>query len=1006
MSEIMTPIPFDRLIRWITEEYKNYGSVFGIRKEKFYKNRSDNRYRIFGKNIGSPVGAAAGPNTQLAQNLVAGYVSGFRFMELKTVQIMDGEEMRKCIQRPCINAQDEGYNCEWSTELTVQQAYEEYVKGWFALHVASREFGISGAPDFIFNMSVGYTYEGITSPKIDGFISNMADAAGTEVFRECREYLLSHLDLFQNIDAAYVESISGNISSSITLSTLHGCPPEEIEKIARHFLTVKKLHTYIKCNPTLLGYEFVRDLLDRMGYGYVSFDHRHFDADLKFADAAVLIERLRNVAKENGLDFGVKLTNTFPVQIKNNELPGEFMYMSGRALFPLSINVAKKLSQAFRGALPVSFSGGADYFNVDKLIGAGIAPVTVATTILKPGGYARAKQMSEKVEALANGPFRGVDVAAVEKIAEDAAQDGHLVKRAREYGSRKMKSILPLYDCFASPCHEGGCPIGQQIPEYLALTAAGKYDEAFRVIAIDNPLPAITSEICSHACQTKCTRMDYEGSLQIRSAKNTAVRNAQRAYIGRIKETPLKTDKKVAVIGAGPAGIAAGLYLRRNGVDVTVFEKREAPMGVVRYIIPGFRISEEAIGLDYEMAVKTGVKFRFGVDGDFDVNKLKETFDFVIIATGAWSEGACPVKEGGGKLLDALKFLEESKSCGCNMELGHRVAVIGGGDVAMDSARAALRAPGVERVSVIYRRTKEFMPAEREELDLALADGVEFMELLSPVSYDGKILTVEHMELGEKDADGRRKFVPTGKTENLRFDTVISAVGARVDASAFTRNNIKMADGRYAELGANNRTSIEGVYIAGDCSRGPATIVQAAADSKMITLDILGKLGLPNDFERIRLPMDTAKITARRAVLCECGGGNDPERCLNCGNVCELCCEVCPNRANISFNVNGRPQILHMDGMCNECGNCGVFCPHTGNPYREKVTLFWELESFWDSANKGFLFKDANTVLVRDESGSEFECAIDDPRLSPEMSAMIRTVRDEHGYLIKSLGDQ
>ncbi|MEI6101663.1 MAG: putative selenate reductase subunit YgfK, partial [Eubacteriales bacterium] len=527
MSEIMTPIPFDRLINWMLAEYQTQNSVFGVKKERFYKNHSAKKYQIFGRELGSPIGAAAGPNTQLAQNLVAGYVSGLRFIELKTVQTMDGEEMRKCIARPCINAQDEGYNVEWSTELTVEEAFAEYVKGWFALNVAAREFGISMSPDCIFNMSVGYTYEGITSPKIDGFISNMADAKDTEVFRECREYLLANLSSFGHIDADYIENISSHISESITLSTLHGCPPAEIEKIAKHFLTVKKLHTYIKCNPTLLGYDFVRNLLDAMGYSYVSFDHRHFDADLKFADAAVLIERLRNLANEQGLAFGVKLTNTFPVQIKAGELPGEFMYMSGRALFPLSINVAKKLSQAFKGTLPISFSGGADYFNVDKLIRVGIAPVTVATTILKPGGYARARQISEKVEKLANGPFSGINLPALEELADHVAEDRHLVKWAREVKSRKMKSTLPLFDCFTAPCSTGGCPIQQQIPEYLALVAAGEYDRAFGVIAIDNPLPTITSEICNHVCQSKCTRLDYDEPLRIRSAKNTAVRHAQ-----------------------------------------------------------------------------------------------------------------------------------------------------------------------------------------------------------------------------------------------------------------------------------------------------------------------------------------------------------------------------------------------------------------------------------------------------------------------------------------------
>ncbi len=998
MSEIMTPIPFNKLIRWMLEEYRTKNSVFGVKKERFYRNRSDKKYRIFGTDLGSPIGAAAGPNTQLAQNLAAGYVSGLRFMELKTVQIMDGEEMRKCIARPCISVPDEGYNVEWSTELTVQEAFCEYVKGWFALHVAAREFSISAEPDFLFNMSVGYTYEGVTSKKIDGFISDMADARDTDVFKECKEYLLANLDLFEHIDAAYVNNISSRISGSITLSTLHGCPPAEIERIAKHFLAVKKLNTYIKCNPTLLGYDFVRNLLNEMGYGYVSFDHRHFDADLKFADAAVLIERLRNIAQEQGLEFGVKLTNTFPVQIRSGELPGEFMYMSGRALFPLSINVAKKLSQAFKGKLPVSFSGGADYFNVDKLIRVGIAPVTVATTILKPGGYARARQLSEKVEGLAEGAFCGINLPALEELADNIAADKHLVKWAREAKSRKIKSSLPVFDCFTAPCSSGGCPINQQIPEYLALVAAGEYDKAFRVIATDNPLPAITSEICNHACQSKCTRLDYDEPLRIRSAKNTAVKNAQRKYIDQIIQPPLRTEKKVAIIGAGPAGVAAALYLRRNGVGVTVFEKRDKPMGVVQYIIPEFRISAETIGMDYELALKTGVEFRFGVPANYDIQELKKSYDFIVIATGAWAPGACPC-EGEDKLLDALAFLEDSKTCGCRLHLGKRVAVIGGGDVAMDCARAAKRCPGVEQVSILYRRTREFMPAEREEQELALADGIAFRELLSPVSCDGKMLTVECMELGEPEPDGRRKFVCTGKKEELPFDTVISAVGARVDTKDFARNGIKLANG-YAVLDQNNQTSIEGVYVSGDCRAGAATIVQAAGDSKRIAVDILDRLGLANDFERTAGSPDSKVLAFRKSILCGTGAGtNDPMRCLACGNVCEICCEVCPNRANISVAVEGRPQILHLDTLCNECGNCGVFCPHTGNPYKDKVTLFADREAFADSTNKGFALL-GDELLVRDEQGEEFICKAGDKRLSPEFAAMVRAVMDEHKYLL------
>ena len=1001
MSEIMTPIPFDSLINWMMEEYRSQGSVFGIDKGKFYRNRSNNIVKIFGSEISNPMGPAAGPNTQLAQNLVASYVAGFRFMELKTVQIMDGEELRNCIPRPCINAEDEGYNCEWSTELTVQEAFDEYVKGWFAVHVAAKEFSISEKPDVLFNMSVGYDFEGITSKKIDTYINDMMDASSTDIFESCKQHLINNIDLFDKLTLKDVENISSCISSSITLSTLHGCPPEEIEKIADYFLRVKNIHTYVKCNPTLLGYDFVRNILDEMGYGYITFDDTHFKQDLKLVDAVKLIERLQNTAKNKDLQMGVKVSNTFPVQIKNNELPGEFMYMSGRALFPLSINVANELSKYFNGELPISYSGGADYFNASDIIKTGIKPITVATTILKPGGYARAKQLCESVDEYINSVPDKIDVEKLEDLANSVTKNPYHIKSLREVNSRKTDSRLPLYDCFKAPCKEGGCPIEQQIPEYLKLVSENKMDEAFEVIVTDNATPSITGQICNHACQGKCTRIDYESPLKIRNAKKLAVQGAQQKYIDNIKPIPLKTDKKAVVIGAGPAGIAAGLYLRRNGMDVTLLEKRDEPMGIVRYIIPEFRIDQHAMDLDVDLAKKTGVKFKFGVDKDYNVEQLKHEYDYVIIATGAWKEGFCPVKEGGEHIIDALQFLEESKVADCKLNLGKRVAVIGGGDVAMDCARAAIRAKDVEKVQIVYRRTKEFMPAEIEEQNLALSDGVEFIELLSPLTYDGKILTVEEMELGDRGSDGRRKVIATGRTKTLEFDTIISAIGARVDTEHLISNGIEMNSSGYAKFNSNYQTNVENVYIAGDGRKGAATIVQALADSKKITIDILNKCSITHDFIRHDIDIEDSKIRTRKAVLRDASHDKrDCARCLNCDDICEICCEVCPNRANVSIVVKGRPQIIHVDGMCNECGNCSIFCPHIGDPAKDKATVFWSNEGFKDSSNTGFMFTDKSTVKVRDEHGSEFECSMDDERISDELIAIMNAVKEHYGYLI------
>jgi len=162
----MRPVPFPDLIQWARGEYKNHGSVFGIRKEKFFRPVTSNGVELFGTKIRTPIGPAAGPNSQLAQNILAAFLSGARFMELKTVQTMDGEELRKCVARPCINTVDEGYNVEWSTELTVPEAREEYVKAWFLCHIFAKEFEIDDTANVIFNMSVGYSYEGIKSESI------------------------------------------------------------------------------------------------------------------------------------------------------------------------------------------------------------------------------------------------------------------------------------------------------------------------------------------------------------------------------------------------------------------------------------------------------------------------------------------------------------------------------------------------------------------------------------------------------------------------------------------------------------------------------------------------------------------------------------------------------------------------------------------------------------------------------------------------------------------------
>ena len=251
MSERMYPIPFRSLMNWIVTEYAREGEIFGVHVPY---HASGKTLPIFGERIETPFGPAAGPNSQLAQNIIASYMAGARFFEVKTVQTMDGEELARCVPRPCILAADEGYNQEWSTELEVRQAQDEYIKAWCALKVLSKVYGFGDPDGFVFNMSVGYDLEGIKGEKVNSYIDNMMHAENTPQFKECLEVLT---ELFPE-EKEFIANISPRVSRSVTVSTLHGCPPQEIERIASYLLTEKGLHTFVKCNPTILGYKTAR----------------------------------------------------------------------------------------------------------------------------------------------------------------------------------------------------------------------------------------------------------------------------------------------------------------------------------------------------------------------------------------------------------------------------------------------------------------------------------------------------------------------------------------------------------------------------------------------------------------------------------------------------------------------------------------------------------------------------------------------------------------------------
>lgn len=996
MSEIMRPMSIGHLMHWIMSEYEQKKSIFGI--EKIVKHENGQALPIYEEKIESPFGPAAGPNSQLAQNIVAAYVAGSRFFELKTVQVMDGADLAACISRPCIIAGDECYNCEWSTELYVPQAYAEYVKAWVACKLIAKEYNLGDPDAFVFNMSVGYDLEGIKSPKVDKYINDMIEAKDTEVFKECINWALEHVNEFKNVDEEYIRSISSNVSNSITESTLHGCPPAEIERIATYLITEKHLNTFIKCNPTLLGYEYARKRLDGLGFDYIAFDDHHFVEDLQWADAVPMLHRLYDLCQEKGLEFGVKITNTFPVDVTRNELPSNEMYMAGRALFPLSIHVARLLTDEFQGKLRISYSGGATIENIKELFDAGIWPITMATNILKPGGYQRMSQIADELMECGSERFSGVNVAALAAIDDGVEAKAMYRKPVKPLPERHVDKKLPLFDCFNAPCRNG-CPIEQDIPAYLQAMVDGDAKKALEIILERNPLPFITGTICPHHCGDKCMRNYYEDTLHIRETKLAAASQAYNEILPALKAEGSVAGKKVAIIGGGPAGLAAATFLSRTGVAVTVFERKEQLGGVVRNVIPEFRITADSIDKDVELCKAYGAEFKLGAEVT-SVKALKaEGYTDVIVSIGAWKPGRSPLAYG--EVTDALEFLMEAKKNGAAMNIGKDVVVLGGGNTAMDVARAAKRIPGVENVRLIYRRTKRYMPADEEELQLAIEDGVEFLELLAPVGAENGKLKCSVMELGAPDASGRRSPVDTGRTEEYPADTIIAAIGETIDTTLYAELGVEMdAKGRPV-VDANMMTTEAGVYAVGDSRRGPATVVEAIADSAKAAAAIAG---ISYDkYAEENVAADEKLYTVKKGVQSRDTSKTPDDRCLGCPTVCEVCTDVCPNRANVAIHVPGKckAQIIHVDGMCNECGNCEVFCPYKGGrPYKDKFTLYWSEEDFLDSTNEGFLPLEGTQVKVRLDGKVETVDVAGETDLSADAVAVIRTVLKDYAYLI------
>ncbi len=982
-TDQMQPVPLRSLLHWIKAEYTRHDAIFGIPVSRMF-HQGNNQWSYAGNDCALPVGPAAGPHTQLTQNIIAAYLCGGRFFELKTVQKLDQLEIAK----PCIDAVDECYNSEWSTELSLVQAWEEYAKAWLLLPLLKEllQPGSAGRPDYVFNISVGYDLAGIRSSGVDDFIENMRNAGSTPLFSQLRDTILQELDQFAagtEIDSSHLKQVVENtgscITDSVTLSTMHGCPPDEIEAIGSYLLREKQLHTIVKLNPTLLGESRVRELLEECGYDYLELTAETFSADLSFDEAQILIRRLQEEATLQERNFGVKLSNTLPVRNQRQLLAGGELYLSGRALYPLTVNLAAKLSGEFNGKLPLSFSGGANALNLAALLRCGIQPVTAATDLLKPGGYLRLVEIAGVAQkVLLEGIPEDNDPEAIAALAFSATGSRLVAKELHLDSNTGFDTQLPLFDCRITPCREA-CPIHQDVPGYLRLMEKNRPADALALILQHNPLPHITGHICDHQCMAACTRQHYEDPLLIRDVKRLAAESGSDTIMSHIEAPPLLNLKPVAIIGAGPAGLAAASFLRRAGVPVTVFDQRENAGGVVQHVIPTFRLPEEAVTRDVDFLTGLGVEFAFGSSPDFNIdNLLQDGFSHILLAIGATRSRSLQLECDTTPVYDAVDFLSSLREGRPPAQAQGHVVVIGGGNTAMDGARAALRLPGVTGVTIAYRRTSAQMPADREEYYAALDDGIQWRELVAPLSVKAGILSCQPMQLVAAKGTGRRGVEPAAENPvRIQCDTLISAIGETVDEEILTANGIELTGGTIRVDENTLATSRAGVFACGDARRGPATVVEAISDGRRVATAVLAELGVepaPFPLEAGSTPsLPLPELHKRRGQLAEAAAqpltgsqcNRETERCLACDLLCNRCVDVCPNRTNIALDMDteglfkDRFQILHLEALCNECGNCVTFCPHEGAPWREKPTLFSSVDAFNASGSSGFLLLSA-----------------------------------------------
>ncbi|MEJ2183829.1 MAG: FAD-dependent oxidoreductase [Nitrospirota bacterium] len=512
------------------------------------------------------------------------------------------------------------------------------------------------------------------------------------------------------------------------------------------------------------------------------------------------------------------------------------------------------------------------------------------------------------------------------------------------------------------------CPVHVDVPRYIRAIASGDYAESLAVIRESIPFPSVCGYACFAPCESFCGRGQFDERLAIRALKRVAAERGGQSWRDGLR-TEKPTGRKVAVVGAGPSGLTAAYFLALKGHDVTVFESRSEPGGMMRWAIPRYRLPRETLDDEIETIRSLGVKILTDVTIESVSDLRKGGFDAVYLACGAQkgSRAGVPGEEREG-VMDALSFLERVSS-GSPASVGRSVCVIGGGNAAIDAARSALRL-GAEKVKIYYRRGEKEMPASPEEVEAAREEGVELNFLVAPgriEKQDTKLKVVfDCMELGPPDSSGRaRPVCKPGHESSETFDTVVVAVGQEL---APGRIGVKLDERGFILAGEDLSTDEEGVFAGGDAVSGPSSIIEAIATGRRAASSMDAYLGGNGDVhfplaspeqeeapepasasEAVRLmnlPAGSrtsgfevveqtlkdyvAREEARRCLSCDRREFEvllDPEACKECG-YCRAVCRMGVFEAGSEFNKKGyRPFKVVNPQNCVGCMKCFYTCP-------------------------------------------------------------------------------